>query len=874
MQGNPQSLSTVTFARTVFDETVLRPLLLSSSLHVPASDPSRSSNVQANTAAGNAVWHFGSLRLLNVNLYFDAVATVSAALAELAVDEVVTISSSMMTIARTSRLLESDSHFNDPIEIFTVCFSFYFESIYFSCSLPPTLPGTPTPVRVRVGESITLTKSTLQRCDPAHEFCPVCSASGVSCAALNLTIDTPLLQLQRNSGARFRIAGATTIAAGAVSVGGQMVDTSDLTNNVFDLQSSLSIAAASVDVLSGALLGVCFVRVSAAAFTVETGASVQTLQNFAGDLYAPLPFDACATTPPAAIGQINLWVNASDISVSGLVSYSSIQLCADNFTVDASATIMAVGLGAASATGPGKGMTSSTCASGGGHGAIGGFFSPCFPGAAYDPQPAASAPVALSLARGSVRTVSNLASFSSAASPPIVSLSVGSGGGSGIGGAGGGLIYMHARDTLSLDGLIDASGAPAIQTASGGAGGGAGGSIVLSVATLVHASASALDTISAAVHGGYPAGVRSNGGGRVHATGGDGANTGGSGSGGEPGPISGGGGGGGIILLHWIGAPAPASSILSFDFSVRGGIGAGGVLVGFPPNGADGRAVADPPCAPGYSTIGCSPCAPGSYKNSTGGAACVLCAAGTASTTAGSPVCNMCAAGQYSAFGASACLSCAAGLYSATPGQSACTACPVGNFSGGSASACLDCAPNSIAANDSAAKCEFCAPGQFTASRPQIACATCDTGAFQMSFLPPNLNQDQILPSYQTHVDNRRDTSLINIYLPPVTLTSEPIVDTSARAPLELLAARRRCAHVRVCVRRRLCAADVHFRVRQADQCARRHCVLLADCRWRDFAHGRALFLLLVSAQAGAAAASSGGSDRHGPPADGERRAV
>ena len=113
MQGNPQSLSTVTFARTVFDETVLRPLLLSSSLSVSDTGKSRPSAHQGSSAAAsasaNAAWHFGSLRLLNVNLYIDAVATVSAAAAELVVDDVVTISSSMMTIARTLLFFQTES---------------------------------------------------------------------------------------------------------------------------------------------------------------------------------------------------------------------------------------------------------------------------------------------------------------------------------------------------------------------------------------------------------------------------------------------------------------------------------------------------------------------------------------------------------------------------------------------------------------------------------------------------------------------------------------------------------------------------------------------------------------------------------------------
>jgi hypothetical protein len=290
------------------------------------------------------------------------------------------------------------------------------------------------------------------------------------------------------------------------------------------------------------------------------------MQNFAGDLDASVPFDTCTFEPPAAAGQINMWINSSSIQVTGVVSYSTILICADNMTVDASAGIGTSGLGALPQHGIGKGSLSSACASGAGHGSIGGFIPPCFPGIAYDESPL---------------------DFDNVSS---VALGVGSGGGSGVAGSGGGILYVHARNWFKHNGLLDASGQPAIQTASGGAGGGSGGSLIVSVNTLLTDS-----------------------GGKIHATGGDGSNTGGSG-GGPPSPISGGGGSGGIIWLRWLNAVPAASLLNQFDISVHGGQGAGGGIGAKGVNGGDGKMAAFPWCQPGYTGISCSPCAAGSWK--------------------------------------------------------------------------------------------------------------------------------------------------------------------------------------------------------------------------------------------------------------------
>jgi hypothetical protein len=175
VQGNPEAIAAVTYARTIFDESVLKPLL------------------QPGT---NGTWRFGSLRLLNANIYVSAVATAHCSVAELRIDSVLAISSSTMTIVRT-----------------------------------------PTPVRVSAGTSITFTKSRWQRCDGLHEFCVVCSATGVSCAAFHMEMNTPLLQLPRNSGgAKVTVEGRLHIVAQQLLVGGTIADSSDLTNNVLDTQ--------------------------------------------------------------------------------------------------------------------------------------------------------------------------------------------------------------------------------------------------------------------------------------------------------------------------------------------------------------------------------------------------------------------------------------------------------------------------------------------------------------------------------------------------------------------------------------------------------------------------------------------------------------
>lgn len=112
-------------------------------------------------------------------------------------------------------------------------------------------------------------------------------------------------------------------------------------------QSSLSIQGESVLVQTDGVVGVCFLRVNAAAVTVQPGAFLQTAGAYAGDVSQPLPFDACAAAPPPRVGQANLWLNGSSLFVAGLVSYSTVHVCADTLTVDDAGSVGAFGLGAA-----------------------------------------------------------------------------------------------------------------------------------------------------------------------------------------------------------------------------------------------------------------------------------------------------------------------------------------------------------------------------------------------------------------------------------------------------------------------------------------------------------------------------------------------
>ena len=204
---------------------------------------------------------------------------------------------------------------------------------------------------------------------------------------------------------------------------------------------------------------------------------------------ATSPFDlvvsggAVVSPPVSPLNVHNLRI-ASGGSVVGSGNESVLALVAlGDVNVQAGGAMVVDGQGYPLGSGPGAGKASSGGASGGGYGGIGGASS----------------------------TVSGGLSYGSAMQP----LDFGSGGGGGFpfspavanGSAGGGALFLRVAGTLTIDGRLSASGAAAVNEASGG---GSGGSIWLNAGVVAGSG-----TIAADGGAGYPAVGGGGAGGRV-----------------------------------------------------------------------------------------------------------------------------------------------------------------------------------------------------------------------------------------------------------------------------------------------------------------------------------------------------------------------
>jgi hypothetical protein len=274
-----------------------------------------------------------------------------------------------------------------------------------------------------------------------------------------------------------------------------------------------------------AIVSASFVRIRTLTLSLAAGSLVGKKQSFFDDPTQAIAFDGCATIPNDNSGvsgsPLSLWINATVVLINGLVIAPSMQICAENISVLAPGTLSANALGAGAEGGSGQGFSlPDTCASGAGHGGYGGISVGgsllCSQGQSYD-----------------VDSTLNELNWPQ--------MSVGSGGGGKTsGGSGGGLVFILARNTLRVDGLIDASGGSSSSTYAGG--GGSGGTVVLRVSSLV----------------GLSSGV-------ISANGGNGAAS-------SAGGVGGGGGAGGAVGVAWLGVPDRFAGYAG-TFSVTGGIG-------------------------------------------------------------------------------------------------------------------------------------------------------------------------------------------------------------------------------------------------------------------------------------------------------------
>ncbi len=244
-------------------------------------------------------------------------------------------------------------------------------------------------------------------------------------------------------------------------------------------------------------------------------------------------------------------------------------------------------------------------------------------------------------------------------------------------GAGGGLVWINASDTIDITGSITAKGADGARDGISDIiiGGGSGGSVVLMAARLLGPS------------------------GRIFTNGGEGGEGGG------------GGGAGGYVIF------APHSNSSDYgDFDTTHAVSKGG-SGGLPgSDGAHGIVSKYPNCGNGMDGIICTPCRVGFYKNENM-SVCAACPDGTYTNATMATRCYECPAGTFASEGnqgSAGCTPCPGGTYAAGPGNAVCDLCAVGSYSDPGSIACSPCQENTYTNHNGSAQCDICPRGMFS----------------------------------------------------------------------------------------------------------------------------------------------------------------